>query len=394
MSNNQQFFIYILSKYLNNQNIDIKYNFTCNFSELLDIAYIHNLTGILAAICRKEKICLDDNYTKILDENLFISVRMSLMWNKLHKEVTTALAFNKIKNITVKGPIIKKYYPDPDLRTMGDIDLVICKTDIPKAIKIMETMGFKSQPGCIDEYKFIRKDFCVELHEDLTSKDFGTGVDYKAEMQSLFYNVKKVDEYIQELTDEYHLIYLILHIAQHLISSGCGIRQIMDVAVMIKNVKLDYTHIWKELDRLELSVLAHYIFCLCHRWFGIKIDDYEVDEDIYEMLSNYIIKGGIFGYVGDRQNNLIIRESIYGSKIKTFIKRVFPSIEETKSKVIWFRNKSSLLLPFAWIYHWIDMCTENPQRVKNYFKFLFGNNKNEIFEEYQMFQALGFYKNR
>lgn len=383
--------IEIMNIYINNSSDTINYH---NFNNLLELAKIHDILGILAAVNRKKNMESNLEYNNILETCFFSSIRYSAMWDKLYCEISSALANNKIKNIVVKGPIVKKYYPDPDLRTMGDIDLVIHKTDMPKAIKVMESLGFVCEEGCVDEYKFMRKGLCVELHEDLTSKDFGTGVDYKREMQSLFDYVKNPNEYIQELTDEYHLIYLLLHIAQHLISSGCGVRQIMDIAVTIKNVKIDYDFLWKELDRLKLTDFAHCIFYLCNRWFDIKCDDYVMDEAIYEALSKHIIEGGVFGYVVDRQNNLIMRESLYGSKFKTFTKRVFPDVRETRSKVIWFRNKPAFLLPVAWVYRWIDMCRENPQRVKTYFKSLVNKTDNNISEEYKMLQALGFYKSK
>ena len=150
---------------------------------------------------------------------------------------------------------------------------------------------------------------------------------------------------------------------------------------------------WAELDRLKLTDFAHCIFYLCNRWFDIKCDDYIMDEAVYEALSKHIIEGGVFGYAVDRQNNLIMRESLYGSKFKTFIKRVFPNVSEARSKVIWFRNKPAFLLPVAWVYRWMDMCRENPQRVKKYFKSLFSPN-NEVSDEYKMLQVLGFYKSK
>lgn len=390
MNDSEKVFISILKNYIANHSISVN---NVDYSELFHLAQIHSVTGILAAMDRKYSLGFPDEYARQLDASMYSSVSMSVMWDKMYSEISLALASKKIKNIVVKGPVVKRYYPDPDLRTMGDIDLIIHKKDMPLAVEVMSSLGFICEEGCIDEYKFMRKNICVELHEDLTSKDFGTGVDYKAEMQSLFDNVKNPDEYIQELTDEYNLIYLLLHAAQHLISEGCGVRQIMDIAVTLKNADIDYNFLWRELDRLKLTDFAHCIFYLCRRWFDVNVDDHIIDDEIYEALSKHILEGGVFGFAADRQNNLIMRESIYnGNKIHSLLKRVFPNKAEACSKVMWFRNKPSILLPAAWVYRWYDMCKKNPQRVKDYFKTLGNKTDNKISEEYKMLQAMGFYK--
>lgn len=391
MAETKKAFISILKSYINNYSPDM--NADTDYTELLRLARIHSVTGILAAMNRKYNLGFPTEYAGQLDAYMFSSVSMSIMWDKVYSEVSSAMAENKIKNIVVKGPVVKNYYPDPDLRTMGDIDLIIHKADMKKALKIMEDMGFECEEGCVDEYKFMRKNICVELHEDLTSKNFGTGIDYKAEMQSLFDNVKTPETYIQELTEEYHLIYLLLHAAQHLISEGCGVRQIMDIALTLKNADIDFNILWTELDRLKLTDFAHCIFYLCSKWFDIKCDDFVMDNKIYETLSNHILEGGVFGYAVDRQNNLILRESMYnGNKIQSLLKRIFPDAAEARSKVMWFRNKPVVLLPAAWVCRWYNMCRENPRRVKNYFKSLGCKTNNEISEEYKMLQAMGFYK--
>lgn len=391
MTETKEVFISVLKNYINNSSISIPPY--ANYTELFHLAGIHSVTGILAAMNRKYNLGFPDEFAKKLDAYMFSSVSMSVMWDKVYLEISSAMADNKIKNIVVKGPVVKRYYPDPDLRTMGDIDLIVHKDDMPRALKVMESLGFECEEGCVDENKFMRKNICVELHEDLTSKDFGTGIDYKAEMQGLFDNVKNPDEYIQELTEEYHLIYLLLHAAQHLISEGCGVRQIMDIALTLKNAEINFDLLWKELDRIKLTDFAHCIFYLCNKWFDIKYEDFVMDKEIYEALSNHILDGGVFGHAVDRQNNLILRESMYdGNKIQSLLKRIFPDINEARSKVIWFRNKPVILLPIAWIYRWYDMCRKNPQRVRNYFKSLGNKTDNEISEEYKMLQAMGFYK--
>ena len=388
-------FLLLLSDYVNERKICSIDNKNINYEQVYHVAEIHSLLGILAAVSNKYSLTFPIELAKKMNLYLASSVMQSVNWDNLYFELSAAFEKENIRNIIVKGPVVKRYYPDPDLRTMGDLDFVIQAKDIVNAQKIMQAKGFVAEEGCIDEYKFVRNGLCVELHEDLTSKDFGTGIDYKQEMQFIFKAVKDKNKISQELTDECHLLYLILHIAQHLISEGCGIRQILDVALFVKNSAVSMDAAWELLRKFNLEDLAHNIFFLCNKWFDVKCDEYTAPDELCQTLSDYIIDGGTFGFNANRENNLLYREELQkGSKLRVLLSRVFPSKEEARSKVVWYKNKPDWLLPVAWVMRWINLCMTNPRRVKEYFDSLFKNNKSVTKEEYGMLKQLGFYKDK
>jgi hypothetical protein len=392
MIDKNKIFLNILKSYINNERLCI--DDYADWDGLFIVAKIHDLLGIVAAMDAKYHFIKDKSVAQKFRQYMIVSVKYSVLFETVYREVSLALANEKIKNIVVKGPIVKRYYPDTDLRTMGDIDLVIHKDDMPKAKKVMLQLGFEEcESGSIDEWKFERNNVPVELHEDLTSEDFGTGVDYKQEMQYIFNNVKNLDEYIQELTDECHLVYLIVHIAQHLLSAGCGVRQILDIALVLKNCDIDMVEVYTTLDRLKLTDLAHTIFYLCNVWFGVKCEDYVIDENLYETISEYILSGGVFGFAADREANKQLRNSMQEkSKLKIIFKYAFPPVEEMRAYVVWFRNKPSCLLPIAWIYRWIKhFGIEHPEKVKSFFVKAVDK---QVEKEYEMLKKLGFYQNQ
>ncbi len=387
-------FLALLSDYINERNV-CSIDRKVDYEQIYHIAEIHSLLGILASISNKYSLAFPNELTKKLNVYLAASVIQSVKWDNLYVELTNAFEKENIRNIIVKGPVVKRYYPEPDLRSMGDLDFVIKCEDIIRAQQVMKSCGFVAEEGCVDEYKFIRNALCVELHEDLTSKDFGTGIDYKKEMQFIFDSVKDKRTISQELTDECHLLYLILHIAQHLISEGCGIRQILDVALFVKNSDISMDKAWILLKKFNLDDLAHNIFYLCNKWFDVKCDEYTAPDDLYQILTDYIVDGGTFGFNVNRENNLLYREGLQkGSKIKVLFSRVFPGKEEARSKVIWYRNKPGWLLPVAWVFRWIDLCKSNPKRVKEYFNSLFKNKSDVTEKEYSMLKQLGFYRDK
>jgi hypothetical protein len=393
MKKNEITFIKIVNAYINNDLLVLPDD--TDWEQIVKLAKIHSMCSIVAAMNHKYNFDMSKELSNKLDGYMMAAVVQSVSWDRMYKEVSEALATDKINNIVVKGPIVKRYYPDSDLRTMGDIDLIVHKNDIQKASEVMIKLGFNEcESGSIDEWKFERNNLLVELHEDLTSENFGTGVDYKTEMQYIFNNVKNPNVYIQELTDECHLVYLILHIAQHLLSAGCGVRQVLDIALVLKNCDIDMNSVYADLERLKLTDLAHAIFYLCNVWFGVKCEDYVIDEDLYETISDHILSGGVFGFAAGRDANKQLRNSMQEkSKLKIVFKYAFPPAEEMRAYVVWFRNKPSCLLPIAWIYRWIKhFVIDHPEKISNFFKKSVNSSDKQVEKEYEMLKKLGFYQ--
>lgn len=391
MTEIQNTFIKILRAYIHNKPISLPEN--TDFNGLFELAKIHSVAGIVAAMNRKNKFPMPAELSQKFDGYMMAAVSQSVTWDRLYKEVSEALAAEGIKNIAVKGPVVKKYYPDPDLRTMGDIDFVVHKDNMPQVHKVMEKLGFSICESSVDEYKFERNHMYIELHEDLTSADFGTGVNYKKEMQYIFNCVKNPDECIQTLTDECHLVYLILHIAHHLFSSGCGVRQILDVALAIKHSEFDVNNVLEQFDSFKLTELAHVIFYLCNEWFNVKCEDYNIDNDLYEFISEHILVGGVFGFDANRADNQKVRDSIKEkNKLKFLLSHAFPDIQQMRAYILWFRNKPAVLLPVAWVYRWFKSYKDHPERINQYLKKSVVTGDKKIEKEYEMLKKLGFYQ--
>lgn len=386
----QDCFINILKAYINGENVALDADVDLN--ELYKYASIHNVLGIFAVMNKKYGFNLSKEMEQNLNKYMMSSVALSVNWDTIYNNIAFALSEAKIKNIIVKGPIIKKYYPDPDLRTMGDIDIIIKADEMKKAFLVMEKMGFELCESNVDEYKFKKGRYFVELHEDLTSDDFGNGIDYKKEMQVIFDNTKNFDGYNQELKDEYHLIYLILHIAHHLVSTGCGVRQIMDIALLIKNVEIDKKAFWDIADKLKLKDLSHNVFCLCKRWFGVEFEDWKADEKLYDIFSKYILEGGVFGFEGGREDNSKIRKSLNKNKFVFIIENAFPNEKYMRSHLSWFRNKSVIFLPVAWVIRWIKSYSDHSEKIKAYLLRGLKGKDQKATDELNMLKKLGFYK--
>lgn len=156
-------------------------------------------------------------------------------------KVRTGLSNASISYIFVKGVEIKKYYPRPELRSMGDADLIVSLEDKPNADMILEQIGF-TKTAETNEWVYIKGDFEVELHHALAYE------------KDSFANEQRLNDFWPYVKDNhldmgFHFVYLLFHLRRHLFAHGAGFRQFMDIALVCKNGEINWKWVREELRK-------------------------------------------------------------------------------------------------------------------------------------------------
>ncbi len=326
-----------------------------NWFEIKHLAEIHNMGGIIGVVINRSNIDMPLECYEYFDFSVFDCARMGIMWEMIYNDITEILSQAKIPHIIVKGYVLRNLYTEKDMRTMGDLDFVVAFENLEKAMNPIVNKGFKLKSVFKGDWAYEKDGMTVELHPGLMDADVGL-IDYEKYMSDIFNKTKLIKGCSYELTNEFHFIYIIMHIMKHFYGDGCGIRMILDMALFLNryNDKLDWNYINKELADLKIDIFANNMFALCHRLFNSKIDK-EIDEDLFEPVFDYIMEGGTFGFarknyaVSQSRNRIAKKQNLFG----LLLLRAFPNDEKMRGLVLWYRNKSVLLLPAAWIYRWI-----------------------------------------
>ncbi len=139
--------------------------------------------------------------------------------------------------VVLKGCTVGSYYPVPELRKSGDVDLLLMKPEeLDKAEKIMLTAGFRKQEEqqalhhlCFSSEEGIE----IELHTMLAepfdnekTNEYMQGVLSTLGKQVVRRNVMGVE--LPVLPDAYYGLELLLHMLQHFLRSGFGLRLLCD----------------------------------------------------------------------------------------------------------------------------------------------------------------------
>lgn len=144
-----------------------------------------------------------------------------------------------IRMLVFKGQTLAVLYPDASLRQSGDIDYYIWKEDWEKALSWLKKKVERGETDYYEDNTTIKdvqygyKDVAYEMHRMLVSFSTKKHLKYweNEVVPSIWNNVAyaTVNGYeVPTLPLEINLLYVFIHIFEHLISDGVGLRQFVD----------------------------------------------------------------------------------------------------------------------------------------------------------------------
>ncbi len=252
----------------------------------------------------------------------------------------------EIDYMPLKGCRMKALYRKPELRTMGDVDILIRVSQYDKIRQIMEKLGFQEFGESDHELIWEAPGLQVELHKRLVpsyNKDYYT---YYGEGWQL---AKVKDGTCYAMTREDQMVYLLTHFAKHFRDGGIGCRHVVDLWVFRQaNPGLDEQHIEAELDKLQLTQFYRNTRRLIGCWFADGAEDATL-----AFMTEYIFASGSWGQLESRAVSKTLRESTdsplkFSGKLVYLIHLMFPPVQvlERKYTVL---QKLPWLLPIVWL---------------------------------------------
>ncbi len=287
-----------------------------------------------------------------------------LQWNSIN-EISNALEQGKVRHQFLKGSILKRMYPSPEMRDMSDIDIVVYDDDLEKAEKILESLGYTNH-GLIKHHVIFSKgsEIIVEMHWSLYDKN----VDYVQNQyfdKSFKAKLKPGTNYTYDFTDEDFYVYMIAHMAKHFFETGCGIRNLIDIYIFwnAKGESLDKKYIQAELKKCGILSFEKNMKALAFIW----MDDKEFSP-FYENLFSYMVECGIYGKAENGIWGQLAKEISADEKGSTRLHYYFPSISFMAEKYSWLK-KAPFLLPLAWVIRGVSgACNKNSRIHASRFK--------------------------
>ena len=208
---------------------------------------------------------------------------------KLQK-VCAALEENGFDHLLLKGAVVKNFYPKPELRLMGDADILIRKKQYGAICPVMEALGFKNTAQGYYDYGWKSKELYVELHHSLSNPyntDFNQwlGDGWPRAVKAVEGNCR------YEYTREDHFIYLFVHFTKHYRDGGIGLKHAADLWVYRRaNPDMDEAYLEREMEKMNLRLFYANLLRMLSVWFEDAPED-----DVSDFIAQTIFASGAFG---------------------------------------------------------------------------------------------------
>lgn len=337
------------------------------------IAKKHNLVSIMAQAMEKLGFESDSDIWKrwLKEKNQLIY--KSVLMDVEREAIQDFFEKNNIWYMLLKGMVIRKYYPAPELREMADNDILFDNKYSKEVYEFMTARGYKSDDynkGYHDEY-LKPPAYNFEMHRQLvSSKERPKWYEYYKDVKSIL--IKDTNENRETaansesnntsnqfyFSDNDFYVYFIVHTYKHFLNSGMGLRTVLDVYLYVSNLqeKLDFDYIEEQLKKLDAYDFEQTFRSIAFKMFDENLEDrkwwdlFDVKEQ--EMLS-YILDAGTYGNL----ENSVAHKMGYtkgekkkaSDKVKYIFRRLFPSMD-TIEEFFPFFYKHKWAIPFLYIY--------------------------------------------
>jgi len=245
--------------------------------------------------------------------------------------------------VILKGTSSAKYYPHPEYRIMGDIDIMTSREEVDVACKQLVENGYNIIDDIYKEVTLEKNGIVIDLHRQFASLNDPD-------------SVKWFDDLIIEKINPTHILpelvnglVILEHINQHL-EDGLGLRQIIDWMMFVDKCLPDkeWPDFFEMAKKISLEKLAIVCTRMCEMYLGLPHRKWcaEADAALCEQLMEYVMLCGNFG--SKKTSDTFISENVFSyiSSPGEFFKLL-----QRQGLINWKASREhKILRTVAWIY--------------------------------------------
>lgn len=304
-------------------------------------------------------------------------------------QICKAFEENGIEYMPLKGYILKKLYPKPEMRAMCDADILIRLEQYEKIQSVMQSLRFHYKGESFHDYVWENDALYLELHKRLFAKNegelyqfFGDGWDVAVRDGGYRHRLNAEEEYI----------YLFSHIVKHFRFSGIGVKHFVDLYLYrIAHPDMDEEKIERGMVTLRLLDFYRNAEQMIKVWFEGQESD-----PTSEMMSDYVFSGGSFGTLKNRMyyEGLVHaskkKKGAKNAKTKSLFQEIFPSLHAMQLAYN-ILLKWPILLPIYWPIRWVDVLLHRRKRIGDKFGVIRGMTDEKMLHWESFMNQMGIY---
>ena len=298
-----------------------------DWNRLLTIAKNHVVLSLLYDVLL-EKTLSKENIQRVEKAGRNI-VQQNYRLLFFSKYVIGLLQQQGISTVLLKGPSAAAYYPVPELRKSGDVDLLIFdKRQLNDVSRIFKEVGFNAEKKQLANHHLAigtPEGIEIEVHTMLAEPFDNNEINHYLEQ-----TVLEMKEHVQitelmgvelpVLSDAYHAYYLLIHMLQHFLREGFGLKLLCDwVVFWDSGLEEEEQRVYQRLIKeSRLEGFSEMISSLCVHFLGLEKKDSLgklLPEDISWEFMKDIFAAEEFGK-SNRERMVVLK----GTKISDYLK--------------------------------------------------------------------------
>lgn len=335
---------FCLSKAIRNQELTKDINIEIDL--LMEEAKAHDVKGLVYKVLKSQYDL------KAYQKEVLLQSYTQSRYFQLALQTLSKLQEAGIKVVLLKGSVLKSLYPMPDLRTMGDVDILVPKHQLRDVHQLLTELGYTKRKSHNEKHDvYDGQGFHLEVHWSLVNASRQGGSEgFENELWHHLQEVTINNESFLTLSNEDFLVHLLVHAAGHMKSSGFGIRQLCDLTLWIEvHESLDWNYIKMRLEELKIETFSWYALAACQRLLDLNIEVPSVDDVALESLIKAIFESGVHGHrEQDKQFGNYFAYGKHKQQMwRIWLQCVFPSRRDLSRRYT-YAHRYPWLLPVAW----------------------------------------------
>ncbi len=347
---------------------------------------------------------LSEKLKPVMRQYIMRNTRIHAQHTQLHRMLTKA----NIPYCILKGAASAYYYPNPLLRGMGDVDFYVDAADVERTKALLIEHGFSVEEHDSDYHiVLLHEKSKYELHYEIPGVPKGSMGNL---IRAYRADIREAGQYHETDLSRcvcpspfHHGLILLLHMQQHLLTEGIGLRHLCDWAVFADSFtdeeieqlfgeRFRNAGLWRFARIVSLAATIA-VGMPKRAWMGASKDEAEIAERLLVDL----LSGGNFGSK-DPNRERVYESMLISNQNKNADDEERGRIRNGLSSVNrWVRQrwpiaaKCPLILPFGWIYflirRFVLVVTGRKQRINLKKAMRKSQQRQELYRSLGLFRA-------
>lgn len=324
-----------------------------DWATFYDAARFHSLEGMIWPTMQAAVTAQNPTLAAVWQRRTDQLLMQTLTQMEAMQALTLRLGQAGIPFVQLKGLVLRDLYPQPTMRQLSDLDLLIRPEQAQAAAALLAEEGYRLEEDAERtpyHRGYLRPPYLqVELHTDLLDPQAAYYPAVCAPWEHLAPSGDRLDEL-------YTYLYCVIHAAKHYYYKGTGIRTVLDLYLLRTHCPPDEGQVQAALRAIRLEKFHQDLAALGQAWFA---SDQPLPAAL-EPMARVIWAAGTHGSpyahavgaAGPRQ----------GSTAGFVLRRAFPDFA-TMQATYPVLARYPVLLPWFWGHRLVRRLVTNPGAV-------------------------------